>query len=602
MSRPTSPTIADALAHLRRGETVLGAAILDGLIKRNPRDAAALGLAGAVALQRGDLPRAIDQLSKALVLNPRDVSSHSNIALAYMRTGRNDEARQHLERALMLKPDAAEALVNLGRLLHQAADYTGAEQHYRHAATAQPAMAEAHAGLAAALEKLGRPAEGVAAVNEGIRLQPRSAEAHRTLGRLHDMLGQLEPSLAAHRRAIELNPRDPRSHAELGNTYTAFGRRDDAIAAYRKALELAPGNATYERLIGRFEAEAGTLADKQARFDAPGISSEQKLQLGFAIGKALEDAGDYPGAFHYLDAANRLRRAGYNYDPADSEAAFDEIEAAFPAELFAARSGHGVADNAPIFVLGMPRSGTTLVEQILASHREVTGAGELVLLRDLVIASSRKRPIRYSELLEDLTNADLHRLGADYVRRLKAYAPDAPRITDKMPGNFMLIGFIALCLPNARIIHCVRDAADTGVSIWRNYFGTHLGYAYDLGEIGHYHRLYQRLMAHWHSVLPGRIHDIAYEALVDDQEGETRRLLEHCGLEFDPACLDFHRTERPVHTASAAQVRVPISRKSVGLADRYGELLAPLRAALAGHHIATAPMTQSAAQTANSDQ
>lgn len=600
-SRQAAPTVADALAHLRRGETLLGAAMLDTVLKHNPRDAAALGLAGAIALQRGDTARAIELLSRSLSIAPRDASNHSNIALAYMRTGRSADARRHLEQALALKPDAAEALVNLAQLHQQANDSLAAEPLYRRAVAARPTMVEAHAGLATVLEKLGRPAEALVPAREAIRLQPGSAQAHRMLGRLHDLLGQLDLAVAAHEQAIALAPNDPRSHADLGNTYSAFGKRDAAIAEYRKALELAPGNAVYERLIGRFEAAEGTLAEKRARFDAPDTPAEQKLHLGFAIGKALEDAGDYPGAFRYLDAANRLRRAGYSYDRTDSAAAFAEIEATFTPELFAARSGHGVDDASPIFVLGMPRSSTTLVEQILASHPDVAGAGELVLLRDLVIASTPKRPIHYPELLADLSDADLTRFGADYVRRLRAYAPDAKRITDKMPGNFMLIGFIALTMPNAKIIHCVRDPADTGVSIWRNYFATHLGYAYDLGEIGHYITLYQRLMDHWHRVLPGRIYDIGYEALVADQEGETRRLLAHCGLDFDPACLDFHRTERPVHTASAAQVRAPISRSSIGIADRYGDLLAPLRAALAGTAMAAAPSAQSAAQTPNSD-
>lgn len=582
MSRQALPTVADALAHLRRGETVLGAAMLDTVLRHNPRDPAALGLAGAIALQRNDTTRAIELLSRSLALAPRDVSSHSNIALAYMRTGRSAEARRHLEQALALKPDAVEALVNLAQLHRQANDNLAAEPLYRKAIAARPTMIEAHTGLAAALEKLGRPAEAIAAAEEAIRLQPKSPEAHRTLGRLYDILGQFDAAVAAHRRAIELAPADPRGHADLGNTYGAFGKREAAISAYRKALELAPGNAVYERLIGRFEADAGTLAEKMARFDAPATTNEQKLHLGFAIGKALEQAGDYPAAFRYLDAANRLRRAGFSYDKADSEAAFAELEATFTPELFAARSGHGIPDATPIFVLGMPRSGTTLVEQILASHPDIAGAGELVVLRDLVIGATAKRPIHYPELLADLSDADLNRFGADYIRRLRAFAPDARHITDKMPGNFMLIGFIALALPNARIVHCVRDPADTGVSIWRNYFSTHLGYAYDLGEIGHYHRLYQSLMAHWHRVLPGRIYDISYEALVGDQEGETRRLLDHCGLAFDPRCLDFHHTERPVHTASAAQVRSPISRSSIGIADRYGDLLSPLHAALAG--------------------
>ncbi len=583
MSRTEArPTVADALAHLRRGEAALAAALLETLIRRDPRDAGALGLAGAVALQRGERQRAIELLSRALALAPGDASSHSNLAVAYLRERRTDDARRHLQRALELQPDSPEALVNLANLHRQAGEHSAAEPLYRRAAELRPAMADARLGLAQALESLGRPGEALAAAEAALRLQPGLVEALRVVGLAHDALGRLEPAVAAFERAAALSPRDARLEADLGNTYAAFGRREEAIAHYRRALELSPGNAAYERQLGRLFADSGSLADRQARFDAPDTPDQQRMHLGFALGKAFEDAGDHATAFRYLDAANRLRRARYDYRRADSEAAFAEIEATFTPELLAARSGHGTADASPIFVLGMPRSGTTLVEQILASHPDVTGAGELPLLRDLVIGSSTRRPIHYPELMAELSDADLASLGRTYVERLRAYAPEARFITDKMPGNFMLIGFIALCLPGARIVHCVRDPADTSVSIWRNYFSTHLGYAYDLGEIGHYHRLYQRLMAHWRRALPGRIYDISYEALVDDQEGETRRLLAHCGLDFRPECLDFHRTERPVHTASAAQVRAPISRNSIGIAARYGELLAPLHAALAG--------------------
>ena len=188
----------------------------------------------------------------------------------------------------------------------------------------------------------------------------------------------------------------------------------------------------------------------------------------------------------------------------------------------------------------------------------------------------------YATMLGGMSDADFTRLGARYVETLRGFSATARHITDKMPGNFMLIGMIKLMLPNARVIHCVRDAADTGISIYRNFFSTNLGYAYDLSEIGHYHRLYQSLMAHWNTVLPGFVSDISYEALVADQEGETRRLLDLCGLDFQPECLEFFRTERPVHTASAAQVRKPISAASVGIARRYGEAILPLEKALSG--------------------
>jgi tetratricopeptide (TPR) repeat protein len=366
----------------------------------------------------------------------------------------------------------------------------------------------------------------------------------------------------------------------------AFGRRDDAIAGYKAALALSPGNAEWLRMLGKLDAEQTSLADARKRYAAAASGSEERAHLGFHLGKLLEEAGAFPEALDVLLDANRIVRQGLAYDPADSDRAFADIIATFSAELFADRAGAGDPDRTPIFVLGMPRSGTTLVEQIIASHPDVFGAGELPLMRDVVAAAYAETGTgSYAELLARLDNLALASLGRDYVGRLRDYSSAAERITDKMPGNFLLIGMIKLALPNATVIHCVRDPADTGISIFKNYFARGLGalrYAYDLAEIGHYHRLYQTLMRHWHAVLPGFVHDVSYEALVADQEGETRRLLDACGLDFRPETLDFFKTERPVHTASLAQVRSPISAASIGIADRYGEGLAPLRAALRG--------------------
>lgn len=573
--------LARALAHLRRGETQLGARLVDLVLKDRPRDPAALGLAGAIALQRGDRGLAIERLGRALSLNPNDAAAHSNLALAYLGEGRTDEAERHLGRALKLNPNDAAAYTNLGDLLRRRFDHAAAEAAFRRAAALNPNLAEAHRGLARSLSKLGRPREALEHARRSVALNPRLVDGWRALAGIEDTLGNYEAAVAAFQQAIALDPRDPGTQSELAATHLAFGRRDAAIAGYRAALAIDPTRASDQRMLGNLSAEAESLAAQVARYDAAGRDDE-RIQLGFTLGRAFEERGDYARAFRYLDAANRLVRAGLRYDRADSDTAFAEIEAAFTPELFARLAGSGLADETPIFVLGMPRSSTTLVEQILASHPDVTGAGELAILRELVAASSRRRPLRFPELVEDLGPADYTRIGEDYVRAIRAYSDRTRFITDKMPGNFMLIGIIALALPKARIIHCVRDPADTALSLWRNLFSSHLAYAYDLGEAGHYHRLYQALMAHWHRVLPGRIYDISYEALVDDQEGETRRLLDWCDLDFRPECLDFWRTERPVHTASAAQVRNPISRSSIGLAARYGDLLAPLHAALNG--------------------
>lgn len=574
--------LAAAVAHLNRGEIEQGAALLDTLLRSYPDEPTVLQLAGAVALQRGRRGEAIALIGRALGHNPRLADAHSNIALAYLGEGRPADAERHLNQALALRPDFPEALVNLAKLHRERGEPLRAEPLYRRALALRPDFPEVHSSLGLVLLASGQPREAETHVRRAIALKPGFAEAWQTLGQVLDKLGRMDEALAAHRQGLALNPGSARAHADYASTLMAYGRRGEAIAAYRAALALEPQRGELRRMLNKLDAETASLAEQEAAFGA--AAGEHRMHLGFALGKSLEEAGEYQQALPYLVEANALKRAGYDYDPKSSEAAFADIAAAFSPELFAAHGGAGVSDATPIFVLGMPRSGTTLVEQILASHPEVFGAGELTLLRDLSngLGRGEEGSFRFSELLPRLDDAAFTGLGAGYVARLRGYSGEARFITDKMPGNFMLIGMIRLALPKARVIHCVRDAADTSVSIFKNYFASNLRYAYDLGEIGHYHRLYQGLMAHWHAVLPGFVHDVSYEALVSDQEAQTRRLLELCGLDFRPECLDFFLTERPVHTASAAQVRAPISTASVGIARRYGEGLAPLHAALEG--------------------
>lgn len=576
--------LAVAVGHLQRGQLEQGSALLDQLLDAYPDEPSTLQLAGAVALQRGRRTDAIRLIGRALQLNPRLVDAHSNIALAYLGEGRSDDAERHLNRALALRPDFPEALVNLANLYRERSELLRAEPLYRRALALRPSFPEADNNLALVLNDTGRPLEAEQHARRAIAQRPGFAEAYQTLGQVLDTLGRMDEAIAAHRQAVALSPRRARAHADLAATLMAFGRRGEAIDAYRAALELEPRRDEWRRVLGKLDAETTSLADQEARYRDPAATPEQKMHLGFAVGKGLEDAGEYARALPYLLEANALKRATYAYDPGGSEAAFADIAAAFGPELFARHQNAGSPDPTPIFVLGMPRSGTTLIEQILASHPDVFGAGELPLLRDLSngLGSGEEAAFRFTDILPPLKSAAFTTLGASYVSRLRGYSADARFITDKMPGNFLLIGMIRLALPNARIIHCVRDAADTSISIFKNYFASNLRYAYDLGEIGHYHRLYQRLMQHWHTVLPGFVHDVSYEALVADQEGETRRLLALCGLDFRPECLDFFATQRPVHTASAAQVRSPISNGSIGIARRYGDGLKPLYDAL-GH-------------------
>jgi hypothetical protein len=314
---------------------------------------------------------------------------------------------------------------------------------------------------------------------------------------------------------------------------------------------------------------------------APDLTTDDRTELRFALAKACGDAGDAVGSFRHLLEGNRLKRLTITYDETALFALFDRIRAVFTADRMAAPPTVALGDTArPIFVVGMPRSGTTLVEQILASHPAVFGAGELTDLPTLAAELGRHGP-PFPDVVTVLPADRLARLGEAYCQRLRACAPAARHVVDKLPANFQLIGLIRLALPGARVIHIERDPIDTCLSCFARLFTGPQLYAYDLTELGHYFRAYQSLMAHWRRVLPaGILLEVRYEDLVDDIEGNARRILAHCGLPWDPGCLAFHRSERTVRTASAAQVRQPLYRHAVGRWHVYGDLARPLLDAL----------------------
>ena len=322
------------------------------------------------------------------------------------------------------------------------------------------------------------------------------------------------------------------------------------------------------------------LAEVLAR-DMASLPDEDQTHLHFALGRIYGDLGQYQQSFRHLVEGNALKRKQLAYDEAAVLARFDVTRSLFSAEVMEERAGLGDPSDAPVFILGMPRSGTTLVEQILASHPEVHGAGEL---GDFEIAVASLGDADGTP--PDVGGEELRAIGARYVERVRALAPAARRITDKMPGNFRFAGLIHLALPNARIIHTSRDPVDTCLSCFSILFGGDQPYSYDLGELGRYYRAYASLMAHWRAVLPkGFMLEVRYEALVADFEPQARRIVAHCGLAWDNSCLDFHTAARPVRTASSAQVRRPIYQSSVGRSRPYAGMLRPLLATLGSDQV-----------------
>ena len=412
-------------------------------------------------------------------------------------------------------------------------------------------------------------------------------DAHRMLGTILHERGSYDAALASFEEALRLDPGNAKTYKQLAEVLAEHGRVDDALAAGRRALDVRPdyaGALANIASLKRFEsADDADLVLIEQLVDGPSrLRDSDRMILLFALGKAYDDLGDFDRSFACLREANAMKRATLDYDVADDERFFERVASVFDADLLARFAGAGAPSEVPVLIIGMPRSGTTLVEQILASHPAVHGGGERPELPEItaVVSVLGADGLGFPEGMAATPRNDLRRLGEGYSHRLHALAPSASRVTDKGLLNFAFLGFAHLVVPRARVIHCVRDPLDTCVSCFGLNFRV-MPYGYDLSELGRYYRAYARLMAHWRSVLPpGWILDVRYEDLVGDLEQGARRLVDHCGLAWSEDCLHFEKTERVVRTASCMQVRRPVYRSSVGRWRRYEGHLGPLIEAL----------------------
>jgi len=428
----------------------------------------------------------------------------------------------------------------------------------------------------------GRIHEAVAYYERALFLRPDHADAHNNLGLALAAQGRPDDAKLHYERALAIDPDHPLAHTNLGQILMFQGNFDDAMAHYTQAIAIQPdcAEAQFNRAeIKTFHHGDADLAALEALAERNGLPPDRRPFVHFALAKALEDTGDYVRAFEQLRKGNDLKRGQIDYDEKKVMERFRRISAVFNSGLFDRFQGEGDLSPVPIFVVGMPRSGSTLIEQILASHPLIHGAGELMdfamSANDVLTAGGRQ--VRYPECVPGLDGVTLRQIGEVYRSRLPALAHGKSRIVDKSPANFPSIGLIRLVLPNARIIHTMRDPIDTCVSCYSKLFVFGQHFSYDLAELGRYYHRYWELVNHWRSVLPpDAMLDVVYEDVVNDLEGQARRLIDYCGLPWDDRCMDFHRTSRLVGTASAVQVRKPLFRSSLQRWRRYEDRLAPL--------------------------
>ncbi|HTU26515.1 MAG TPA: tetratricopeptide repeat protein [Pirellulales bacterium] len=571
---------------LRTGRLDEARASYERALALKPNLAPAHNELGCVDQAQGRLAAAATRFQQAIALRPEFPEAYNNLGNVLKAQGHFDAAVAQFERAVALRPSFLPALINLGSILWQQGKLEPARVRFEQAIALEPSYAEAHHNLGNVLRDQGRLDAAAAAFERAIALKPSLFQAHNNLGSIRRQQGDMAAAAAAFRSALAENSRYPEAYNNLAKLLYEQGNQAEAAALYDQALAVRPDHAEshYNRAhIKTFRPGDPDLAALESlAADPTRLPPGKMLFAHFALGKALDDVGEHARAFEQWLTANALKRREVQYDEARQQLNCRWIAELFDRRLLDRFAGQGDPSPLPIFVLGMPRSGSTLVEQILASHPQVQAAGELPNLDRLVhsLTDAAGRPIDFGTWIESLDAEALRNLGRAYLDSLPRAAAGKTRIVDKNPSNFLRIGLIRLILPEAKIIHTVRDPVDTCLSCFGRLFAD-VPYSYDLGELGRYYRTYHELMAHWRAVLPaGVMLDVAYEDVVDDLAGQARRLIEFVGLPWDDRCLSFHETSRPIATASTLEVRRPVYRTSLARWRRYEKFLGPLLAEL----------------------
>ncbi|HEX7644749.1 MAG TPA: tetratricopeptide repeat protein [Burkholderiaceae bacterium] len=520
----------------------------------------------------------------AIDIEPGFCDAHYGLGNALREQEKHAEAEHAYRKATEFKPDYTEAYFQLGDSLMSQKRAEDAEVCYRQALYLNPGFVEAYSHLGVSLKKQGRFAEAESSFREALALRPDYATAHNNLGNALQDQERTAEAEACYRAAIKCQPDFPEAFSNLGNTLKSEGRLEEAQEALEHAIALKPDfvEPHFGLSVLKTYAEGDphlALMERQQPL-LEDLPVESRIRYWFAIGKAYEDVARYDESFAAYEQGNRLKHGLLSWDEAQDDAVLEKMKAVFSREFFAAHPKPAYGGRVPIFIVGMPRSGTTLLEQILSTHPGgVFGAGELKDLHEIVNrAMPGGDPLQYPAAVAGFSVGDFRRLGEQYVEQVWRNAPEAPYITDKMPSNFFYIGMIHLMLPRARIIHAMRDPMDSCFSCYSRLFNKqNVRFAYDLGTLGRYYARYINLMRHWHEVLPpGTILDLRYEDMVADTEGQARRVLAHVGLPWHEACLEFHNNKRRVKTASLAQVRKPIYKTSVARWKHYEKHLGPL--------------------------
>jgi len=611
---PNSVPHLQLMGHLliRKGELDEARRRLELAASIAPDYAAVYEDLGSLEALTGNLDAAVGQFRKAVKLDPGIASAHKKLARALADAGRHDEVDAAMEdyleqnedaalvatgaehyreqryddaetllvKALRKNPEDVDALRFLAMAYRaQGKKSDDAEAMLRKATDIAPDYHQAQSNLGHMLIDNGKSTEAITTFQTVLSLKPDDDDAYFGLGRAYMHIGDIASAADAYRKSIELNPELPGTHMSLAHMLKTLGNQADALTHYRKAIQLKPDlGESYWSMANlktcRFEQAEIDAMEEQIQSDT--LSSQARVNLEFALGKAYEDAKEYSLAWQHYHEGNQQKRIQVDYDPVGNELHLQKIAEVFDAELVAAHRVSGHPEEGPIFVVGLPRSGSTLVEQILASHSQVEGTAELPNITEIAEGTSRYRHdgLAYPQTATILTARDFAAYGKEYLQQVAHHRVErAPYFIDKMPNNFMHVGWIKLTLPNARIINTRRYPVDSCLGAYKQLFAKGQTFTYDVFELSEYYRCYVDIMTHWHEVLPGAVLDVHYEDTVTDLESQVHRILDFCGLPFEEQCLRFHETKRAVRTASSEQVRQPIYTGALGRWKQYGEAM-----------------------------
>ena len=542
-----------------------------------PKDAEAHYTLGLVLNELERTEPAIKHFNKSIAITANNAAVHRQLGDAYTKLQRLQEAIKPYQTALALQAEDVVTIINLGNVFHGLRRYTQSILRYQQALALQPDNVQVHRHLGASYQRMGQTKKALECFERALSLRPDYIDARIKLAQVLRELGRAEEALVQVEQVIDLKPDETEAHVILARTLRSLGQADLAVERLERHLRSKPECGHLYFHISMIKPKQELIPVVENLLSDPGLPYGDAIYCHFALGNIYQDGKSVDQAFSHFLKANMLHRKTISYDPGANSQTVDSLIKAYSKRFFQRKRQLGSSSRLPVFILGMPRSGSTLVEQIVSSHALIYGAGELRAIPGIALSITQQLEFAnpYPECMSIFSRTMAEEYSARYLQELALHCPTAKHITDKLPGNFYNIGLIKTLFPDARIIHCQRNPLDSCISIFFHYF-MGLKCSFDLAELGKYYLDYQRLMSHWQDLFPGEIFTVQYEDLVTDQEIVSKQLIDYLGLEWDENCIDFHTHERDVMTPSDIQVRQPMYKHSMNRWKPYEKHLQPL--------------------------